>query len=115
MKTLFLIAVISFTSSVHATEYKCYGGAYKVDLQLSQDKSTYMHLTERYQTLATGYAKSISTLNSKTTFHFLPQMGPVDLIIKFQDIVERPEELRALLRHQSPFLSIRQMLDCTRE
>lgn len=107
-----LVFIVSFKASAQHADYHCTAGRFDVNLTLTQDKSTYLQLSERYNTLATGYAKAIEKTGSKTIFSFYPQMGPIDMTVKTQDTIDLPETLIGSIRHQSPFNSFRETLEC---
>ena len=109
-----LILIFSQTASALPSQYRCDGGRYQVDLDLTGDTSTHLWLTDLNQSsvLEQGYAKSIVQKNDHTQFVFYFSEGEMKLTVQNDDVSSLPDFFRAKILGTVQGLILRTNLDC---
>lgn len=113
-----MLGLLLFTSSVFAgTDYRCSVRNYNIDLELSNDRSTNIFITDRWrhETLHVGYAGSIERGNRVTSFYFYGQSEPTILSFLNKEIQDKPETLRAHIEAQLEGFYFTDYFTCTKK
>jgi hypothetical protein len=116
MKTILMTLLVSFSSFVSArsADYSCEVRRYEVDITITGDTSTSMWFRDYSRVLAMGYAGSVEKSGIKTIYHFYPQLGPIDMTFKTQDMLDFPEKLTGRIHVNAPFFVVWDDMSCTR-
>lgn len=96
MKLLFILLVLT-SSAFAGTDYHCQVRNYIIDLELSNDRSTGVFITNRWNhdTLHVGYAGSIERGKRVTSFYFYGRGEPTILSFLNEEIKKKPNKLKA--------------------
>ena len=116
MKTLLMALLFSFSSFAMArsADYSCEVRQYDVDITLTGDTSTSMWFRDYSEVLAMGYAGSVEKSGVKTIYHFYPQLGPIDMSFKTQDMLDFPEKITGRIHVNAPFFVLWDDMNCSR-
>jgi hypothetical protein len=118
MKTLILIALMSFSSAFAATaDYSCQVRGYRIDFFMTRDSSTTVWLTntDTYSTISQGFVKSIEAKGTKSIYHFYGSNGKLDLTFNTQDTIDLPDEMSALIDTTADGFLLIERLKCHKQ
>ena len=112
---LFNALLVSFNLFAQSADYVCEFRQYRLDLELRQDRSTHLWVSDYHGVIFQSYAGFVEKRGTNSHYFFYPAYSDqAELTFKTQDTIDFPKHLTGKINTRLRGFLVRDSFNCTK-